>query len=206
MSTNLLRKGLIYLSAVIGTTNAEADLQACMNCKQLDANAGFMVNYDYCSDKDEQKCIRNYWNYIWKEKCLAETKPGWSINIDTDCGAEEQPSNCPTLFQPSLALYGQEIKDNHKLPENTKCTILMDASLATARITVKESSSNAYAIGVLFPGYKVGQPITIPQGSKKTITIYNGGSRGYLNFEIVLSGAGQLAVSTAALLSIALLA
>ena len=78
---------LMYASAVIVGVSAEADLQACMYCKRADSNAGYLVSYDYCGDLDEQKCIQNYWKYIWKEQCIAETKAGWTIDIDNDCAA-----------------------------------------------------------------------------------------------------------------------
>ena len=99
-------KNLFYYSAVIAGINAAADLQACMYCKRADSNAGYLVNYDYCPDVDEQECIKNYWKYIWKEQCLQETKPGWNLDIDEDCVSTTQASNCPATWKPTQDLYG----------------------------------------------------------------------------------------------------
>ena len=123
-------KILSYLSAVILGVNAEANPQACMYCKRADSNAGYLVSYDYCSDVDEQKCIKNYWNYIWKEQCLTETKFGWNLDIDNDCAAETAASNCPSLWAPTKDVYGVDgfAREGRQMPENNKCTILIDAT------------------------------------------------------------------------------
>ena len=39
-----------------------------------------------------------------------------------------------------------------------------------SHVSIKDSDM----IGVLFPGYTIGQPITVPAGEVKYITVYNG--------------------------------
>ena len=77
-----------------------------MYCKRADSNAGYLVSYDFCPDVDEEKCIKNYWKYIWKEQCLTETKAGWTLDIDNDCVAETAETNCPPIYTSEKSLYG----------------------------------------------------------------------------------------------------
>ena len=157
------KKYLIYASAVIAGINAEADPQACMYCKRADSNAGYLVSYDYCPDVDEEKCIKNYWKYIWKEQCLTEVKAGWTLDIDNDCGALTDINNCSPSWTSEKSFYGQDpIRSSRQMAENNKCSILLDATEATARITIE--GRDARSVGVLFPGYVQGQPITVPEG------------------------------------------
>ena len=57
-------KILTVLSAVIITTNAVTNKQACMYCKRADTNAGFMTSFSYCGDAEDQRCIANSWEFI----------------------------------------------------------------------------------------------------------------------------------------------
>ena len=59
------------------------------------------------------------------------------------------------------------------------------------RITFKDPTN---ALGVLYPGYVLGQPITVPQGEKKYITLYNGNQAGQLMFTAIFSGAQRNAL------------
>ena len=50
------------------------------------------------------------------------------------------------------------------------CTIKLNATEFTARVVFDDSDD----LGVLYPGYKMGQPITVPTGKVTFIQIYNG--------------------------------
>ncbi len=88
------------------------------------------------------------------------------------------------------------------LAENTKCTIKVDASDAVARVRFDGSSY----LGVLYPGYKVGETINVSKGDVKYITIFNGGDRGDMTAEAVFSGAvalyGSMAATAATLMTL----
>ena len=75
--------------------------------------------------------------------------------------------------------------------ENTKCTIMVDANAAVGRVTFAGTSS----LGVLYPGYVMGQPITVDKGETKYITVFNGMSKGSVTFNVVFSGAAGLIAS-----------
>jgi len=45
---------------------------ACLYCRRMDSNAGFLVSYSYCNQTDE--CLMDAWNYINRE-CV----DGWSL-------------------------------------------------------------------------------------------------------------------------------
>ena len=66
-----------------------------------------------------------------------------------------------------------------------KCTIVVDASNAVARVLFSDSDE----LGVLINEYKVGDVITIPEGEKQEITVYNGKDESSLAFELGFSGA-----------------
>ena len=42
---------------------------------------------------------------------------------------------------------------------------------------------------MLYPGYVLGQPLTVPEGEVKYITVYNGAQVGVLTFKSIFSGA-----------------
>ena len=46
---------------------------------------------------------------------------------------------------------------NKILPTNGKCTMKIDATAQVGRVTLTGNN-----LGVLFPGYMIGQPITVP--------------------------------------------
>ena len=154
-------KTFVTLAAVMGMTLADEDLQACMYCKRADIKSGYMHSFSYCGDPDEQKCILNSWQYI-DQALLCETDliDGWLLDIDVDCEAELAPvSSCPASFVSTI----EEIDDavpvkNVALSENTKCTMVIDATEAVARVTI---SGNPY-VGVMLPDYEIGQLLTVP--------------------------------------------
>ena len=47
-----------------------------------------------------------------------------------------------------------------QLADNGKCTFMIDASTHVGRVIISSDNS----LGVLYPNYVKGQPITVPQG------------------------------------------
>ena len=82
---------------------------------------------------------------------------------------------------------------------NSYCTIMVDAQLFIGRLTFKDPTNS---LGVLYPGYVLGQPITVAEGEIKYITVYNGNQAGVLVFEAIFSGAKMnMLLGTATLVS-----
>ena len=83
------------------------------------------------------------------------------------------------------------------LPQGGQCTVTIDATQAMGRITFQK----AVNLGVLYNGYLINEPITIPKGEIQAITIYNGKENGPLSIDIVTSGAkalgGAIAITSA---------
>ena len=50
--------------ALVGSAWAATDSQACMYCKRADTNAGFMTEFSYCPDPEDEQCFKNFWEYI----------------------------------------------------------------------------------------------------------------------------------------------
>ena len=71
------------------------------------------------------------------------------------------------------------------------CKVEVDGTKSIARVIFDDTDT----LGVLYPGYVMGEPITVQQGSVKTVTIYNGGNQGPISFRISFSAAGRLAFS-----------
>ena len=63
---------------------------------------------------------------------------------------------------------------------------MIDATKAISRITLKDPTNS---LGVLYPGYSLGDTITVPEGETRYITVYNGARVGVLQFTAVFSGA-----------------
>ena len=89
------------------------------------------------------------------------------------------------------------------MAENNKCSIVVDGTAGTARLTIE--GRDAKSVGVLFPGYVVGQPITVPEGSKKIVTLYNGLQKGTIAFDIVFSGAKKMVAASATIVAMTML-
>ena len=76
-----------------------------------------------------------------------------------------------------------------QLKDNGKCTFMVDASSVVGRVTIEGGKE----LGVLYPGYTTGQPITVERGSVKYITIYNGNPYGGpISFSLTFSCATNL--------------
>ena len=67
----------------------------------------------------------------------------------------------------------------------------MDATATVARIMFEKNTN----LGVMFNGYRTGTFLTVPQGSRANLEVYNGKSDGSLDFKFIYTGA--VALSTA---------
>ena len=52
----------------------------------------------------------------------------------------------------------------------------------------------------MYPGYQLGAPITVKEGEKRYITVYNGVEKGQMYYNIEFSGASALAAASSAVL------
>ena len=92
-------------------------------------------------------------------QCVSDVKDGWTLDIDSDCSAlEAGPGLCPTEFVSDPSQYGTTLPGRSVLlGENVKCTIMVDGNAGVARATFTGTNN----LGVLYPGYVMGQPITV---------------------------------------------
>ena len=91
------------------------------------------------------------------------------IDIDADCGATEDTGVCKS-FVSSKDKFGKYENSTDTLMAGSKCTVSIDATAALARVIFDDTQD----LGVLFNGYNIGEPITIPEGEIQEITVYNG--------------------------------
>jgi hypothetical protein len=62
---------------------------------------------------------------------------------------------------PFISVVGQAIETKQaNLPQGGQCTLTIDATQALGRVTFKKATS----LGVLYNGYQLNEPITVPQG------------------------------------------
>ena len=147
-----------------------------------------MYSYSYCKKTNE--CLGDEWNFINKW-CESKWVPGWMLDIDKDCEAVEVPGQCI----PFVTVESQPTETRQaNLPAGGQCTLTIDAQQAMGRVKFTKTVD----LGVLFNGYTLGQPITIPKGTNQAITIYNGNLAGPLSIDIIVSGATALAAGVAA--------
>ena len=117
------------------------------------------------------------------------------IDIDADCGATPAEGVCKS-FVSSPDKYGKAAQNStDTLTAGSKCTVSIDATAALARVIFDDTTN----LGVLFNGYVIGQPITIPEGEIQEITVYNGNIAQPVSFVQSFSGAKTLAGSLLAL-------
>ena len=152
---------------------------ACLSCKLKDSASSFLYSYSYCKDTNE--CLQDEWNFINKW-CPSKWIPGWMLDIDADCQARQVIGACMPFV--SVEGYVKNTKQSN-LPQGGQCTLTVDATQALGRVQFNK----AVSLGVLYNGYEMGQPITIPKGEVQAITIYNGNAAGPLSIDIVTSGA-----------------
>ena len=163
----------------------------CLMCKYEDSAASFLYSFSYCKTTDE--CLSDQWNYVNKW-CESKWVPGWMLNIDVDCEAQNVIGACMPFV--SVEGYSSETRQSN-LPAGGQCTISIDATQAMGRVQFDK----AVGLGVLYNDYDVGEPITVPKGEIQEITIYNGQASQPISIDIVTSGASTLAASAAVLVA-----
>ena len=92
-------KAINFLATVLSTAQAAEPIvvNACLTCKYLDTNAGFLYSYSYCPDEGENACYADYWNLINSGKnCIDAPIPGYMLDIEQDCVAEDKIGLCPS--------------------------------------------------------------------------------------------------------------
>ena len=159
----------------------------CLNCKLKDAKSAWTYTYSFCQKTD--LCLADEWNYInaW---CPSKWIPGWMLDIDEHCGSEDKSEKCLPLFTNENQV---TVSDEYSLPKGGQCTIYIDATKSMARVRFNKGAN----LGVLFTGYKDGEPITIPKGEKQSVTVYNGDLRLPVSFEVTISSAVYLSAVAA---------
>ena len=154
----------------------------CMYCKLLDTQASFLYSYSYCADT--KTCLQDAWNFP-NQWCKSGWVPGYSLDIDKDCKAEDAGiGECPGFVSKPELLGETPQYLTRMLTAGKKCTLTIDASAAPARFTLSKRGDNSFEwdgdlwgkkslmIGVLRPGYQIGESILIPEGTTEDITIY----------------------------------
>ena len=179
----------IGVSAQIVDLETTANITNCLSCKLKDSKSSFTESYSYCTK--DHTCLKDEWNFVnaW---CPSKWVPGWQLNIDKDCGAVDYPMNCLPIFASQNQV---AIQVDYTLPPAGQCTITIDATQSMARVKFNKAAN----LGVLFTGYKDGEPITLPKGEVQQITVYNGDTKLSLAFEITVSSAKFMAASLASL-------
>ena len=181
------------ITAVLGVAMASYE---CLSCKFKDENSGFLYSYSYCNDEGFEICAGDSWNLInQKANCLGKFQAGYTLDIQEDCNADEIPGKCPE-FVADESNVGVYMNYTKVLDANEKCTFFVDATASVARVIFDDAN----VLGVLYPGYVMGEPITVEQGLKKYITIYNGGNLKAISFKVSFSGASGLVSGMAAAL------
>ena len=98
---NKLIVGLFFISQLAWGQPIEAEpSSACMYCRRMDNNSGFLVSYSYCETSDE--CLKDAWNYINRD-CQSGWQGGKNYELET-CNPSD--ISCPDTFVSSEALYG----------------------------------------------------------------------------------------------------
>ena len=113
----------------------------------------------------------------------------------------EEVGGCGDKFVSDTSFVGTYTNFTRTLKDNAKCTVYIDATEEVARVIF----DNDEDLGVLWPDYVIGTPITIEKGKREEIVVFNGNNAGYLNFRISFSGAVSLIMSAASALSMSIL-
>ena len=147
-----------FAAALASVVSLASATQTCLYCKRMDTNAGFLYSYQYCESED--LCILDSWNLInLKETCTTTPIDGYTLDIDNNCLAGV--AKCGSFISSESAKGTEQIKyDKFTIVgNNQKCTIEVDATAFPAHIRFIQSSNE---LGVLYPGYVLGQPIHVP--------------------------------------------
>ena len=149
-----------------------------------------MYTFSYCEDTDE--CLADEWNY-YNKWCTTGWQQGWKLNIFDQCNCLETEGQCQD-FESGPEFEGTYLNDTKYLQRGQSCTITIDATKGVARVILEDQTEK---LGVMYNGYVLGTPITIPAGEIRTITLFNGqsASEGLLPFEISFSAANKLVAS-----------
>ena len=100
---------------------AAAASSACLYCRRMDTNAGFLVSYSYCNQTDE--CLMDAWNYINRE-CVDGWNGGSSYELEY-CSPEE--ITCPE-FVSDPEKFGQYFNQTWSLAAGGMCPVKINAS------------------------------------------------------------------------------
>lgn len=155
---------------------AAAASSACLYCRRMDSNAGFLVSYSYCNQTDE--CLMDAWNYINRD-CVDGWNNGATYELDY-CQPEDL--TCPE-FVSDPEKFGQYFNQTWSLAAGGMCPVKIDASNGVARVIFDETSF----LGIEYDA-NIGDVITF-EGGENEIVIYNGAETGPLTFLISFSGA-----------------
>uniref|UniRef100_A0A7S3IQ18 Uncharacterized protein n=1 Tax=Strombidium inclinatum TaxID=197538 RepID=A0A7S3IQ18_9SPIT len=180
------------LASLVATTLAAS--QSCLYCKFADTSSSLFYSFSYCQKSDE--CLEDQWNY-YNQWCTSGWIPGWELDIDSNCEADKK--NTCGEFESEQAKMGVYFNSSAYLFEGEYCSIKVDATQAVARLILDDFDE----IGILYNGYKIGEPITVPAGTVKEFIVFNGNKAGHAKFTVSFSSAKAL--GTAATLAVAAL-
>ena len=169
-----------FIWALLGVV-AQAT-QQCMYCRRQDLNAGFLVSYSYCEEKDE--CLKDAWNYISKG-CDSGWRQGGSYDLSF---CKPSDHDCPG-FAPTVDNHQRYENSTWSLSQGEQCTVRIDATQSVARVIF----DNTQELGIEYP-LDIGKVLTVENGVLE-IQIYNGADKGPLTFDVSFSGAAALASS-----------
>jgi len=96
----LLLLSFILLHSTLAQPIEPEPSSACMYCRRMDLNSGFLVSYSYCEAIDE--CLQDAWNYI-NRKCQSNWVKGKNYDL-TICHPDV--ITCPATFISSESKYG----------------------------------------------------------------------------------------------------
>ena len=111
--------GLIVALFCLASTTIASN--ACLYCRRMDINNGFLVNYSYCNQTDE--CLLDSWNYINRD-CLTGWMSGSELTLE---GCEAEKFECPG-FASTPEKYGKYENITHTIGVGGFCTVKVDAS------------------------------------------------------------------------------
>ena len=83
--------GIIALT-VMGTQAVPST--QCLSCKMKDTVGSFLYTYSYCKETNE--CLMDEWNFN-NQWCKSKWIPGWQLDIDNDCEANNVIGACETF-------------------------------------------------------------------------------------------------------------
>lgn len=155
LSLTALVFGLAIISSVAGAGNeprGPGPYPNCMYCKHQDTISSFLYSYSYCPELDE--CLEDSWNF-YNKVCPSGWKPGYTLDLDIDCEAQELKYLCPARIYATAFDMGKFKNESRFLPEGAKCKVEIDAT-DTATLVVFANSTN---LGVNYNHYRVNHEV-----------------------------------------------